>query len=259
MNVRTIFLTFSLCAGLGLGVFAQNNQGAPVYGYKVVKTYPHDRGAFTQGLQYVDNTLYEGTGLEGRSSIRKVELATGRVIQARQVDAQFFGEGIVVFGDALFELTWKNGVMFVYDKNTFKLIRQYNYAGEGWGLTTDGASLIMSDGTSAIRFLDPKNMHETRRIRVTDNGREIPYLNELEFIKGEIWANVWQTNRIARIDPRTGRVNSYLNLTNILSVMEAQGTDVLNGIAYDAKTDRIFVTGKLWPKIIEIKVGEKKN
>ena len=231
---------------------------APVYGYKVVKTYPHDRGAFTQGLQYTDGIFYEGTGLNGRSSIRKVEQNTGKVLQQRNVDRQYFGEGIVTVGNELFELTWQNGVMFVYDKASFNVLRTSSYQGEGWGLTSDGTSLIMSDGTSAIRFLDPKTGRETRRIKVTDGASEVVELNELEYIKGEIWANIWQTNRIARIDPKTGKVNSYLDLNGILSVMESAGTDVLNGIAYDAKTDRIWVTGKLWPKIFEIQVGARK-
>jgi glutamine cyclotransferase len=248
--VRFYALLFAVCA------LAQ--AAAPVYGYKVVKTYPHDRAAFTQGLQYTDGIFYEGTGLNGRSSIRKVELATGKVLQLRNVDRQYFGEGIVTVGNELFELTWQHGVMFVYDKNTFNVLRTYTYQGEGWGLTTDGASLVMSDGTSAIRFIDPKTGKETRRIKVTDGAAEVTELNELEYIKGEIWANIWQTDRIARIDPKTGKVNSYLDLRGILGVMDSMGTDVLNGIAYDAKTDRIWVTGKLWPKIFEIQVGTKK-
>ncbi len=250
--MRTAFLVLVLCAGL----VAQTP--TPVYGYKVVQQYPHDRGAFTQGLLYLDGVLYEGTGLQGRSSIRKVELATGKVLQQRNIEPQYFGEGLASFGDQLFELTWQHGVMFVYDRATFKPLKTFTYQGEGWGLTTDGTSLVMSDGTSAIRFLDPKTGREIRRIRVTDNGSDVADLNELEFIKGEIWANVWQTNRIARINPRTGKVTAWLNLNGILSVMESAGTDVLNGIAYDAKTDRIWVTGKLWPKIFEIKVGAKK-
>ena len=246
----------ALVLALSVGLAAQTP--TPVYGYKVVKIYPHDRGAFTQGLQYVDGAFYEGTGLNGRSSIRRVELATGKVLQQRDVERQYFGEGVAVVGKELFELTWQSGVMFVYDRTTFAPLKTFHYAGEGWGLTTDGTSLIMSDGTAAIRFLDPKTGNETRRIRVMDGGRELLNLNELELIKGEIWANVWQTNRIARIDPRSGKVNSYLDLNGILSVMESGGTDVLNGIAYDAKAARIFVTGKLWPKIFEIQVGSKK-
>ncbi len=223
--------------------------------HTVVKVYPHDRNAFTQGLFFMDGQLWEGTGLEGKSNIRRVELETGKVLQQHDIGQQYFGEGLAPFGDRLYELTWKNGLMFVYDKKTMQLQRAFRYKGEGWGLTTDGKHLIMSDGSSALQFLDPATMNRLGTIRVTDRGVEIPRLNELEYIKGEIWANVWQSNRIARIDPKTGRVNSWLNLTGILSPVEAGGTDVLNGIAYDAKGDRIFVTGKLWPKLFEIKVA----
>jgi glutamine cyclotransferase len=232
-------------------------QEAPILKHTVVKAYPHDRQAFTQGLFFMDGQLWEGTGLEGRSAIRRIELATGKVVQSHDIGAQYFGEGLAPVGNQLYELTWRNGLMFVYDKDTMKLQRAFRYKGEGWGLTTDGKRLIMSDGSSALHFLDPATLNRLGTIRVTDRGVEIPRLNELEYIKGEIWANVWQSNRIARIDPKTGRVNSWLDLTGILSPLEATGTDVLNGIAYDAKGDRIFVTGKLWPKLFEIKVAAK--
>jgi glutamine cyclotransferase len=234
---------------------AQNKALAPILKHQVVKVYPHDRQAFTQGLFFMDGQLWEGTGLEGRSSIRRVELATGKVLQTRANGNSYFGEGLAPLGDELFQLTWKNGVMFVYDKKTFELKRAFRYSGEGWGLTTDGKQLIQSDGTSALHFLDPKDLHETATVRVTEAGQEIQLLNELEYIRGEIWANVWQTTRIARIDPKTGHVKSWLDLKGLLSPMETAGTDVLNGIAYDAKTGRIFVTGKLWPKLFEIRVG----
>lgn len=229
---------------------------APVLKHTVVKQYPHDRTAFTQGLFYMDGQLWEGTGLNGQSGIRRVDLNTGRVLQVQPIAREYFGEGLAAFGNQLFQLTWKNGLMFAYDKTTFKLQKAYKYPGEGWGLTTDGKQLIMSNGTSALNFMDPaQDMKRVATVRVTDGGKEIPALNELEWIKGEIWANVWLTNRIARIDPKTGRVKSWLELNGILSPMDSQGVDVLNGIAYDAKTDRIFVTGKLWPKLFEIKVS----
>jgi glutaminyl-peptide cyclotransferase len=254
--VRSI-LVFLTCAAL----FAQTKSGlqtAPVYGYKVVKSYPHDHAAFTQGLQYLDGKFFEGTGLNGRSSIRRVDVATGHVEQKQGVSRDFFGEGITVFGNQLFELTWQSNIAFVYDKATFKQIKTYPYKGEGWGLTTDGKRLIFSDGSHYLRFIDPATFQETGRIAVTDAGKPIDNLNELEYIKGEVWANVWQTNRIARIDPKTGYVNSWIDMTGVLSAADSADVDVLNGIAYDEKGDRIFITGKLWPRIFEIKVGAKK-
>jgi glutamine cyclotransferase len=187
-----------------------------------------------------------------------VDIATGRVKQQYTVPSQYFGEGIVAFGKQLFQLTYKTEVAFVYDRSTFKLLKTYKYKGEGWGMTTDGKRLIMSDGTSQLRFLDPATFKETGRLSVTDAGRPIDQLNELEWIKGEIWANIWLTQKIARINPQTGRVNSWLDMSGILSVMESAGTDVMNGIAYDAKMDRVFVTGKYWPRVFEVKVGAKK-
>ncbi len=228
---------------------------APILKHQVVKAYPHDREAFTQGLFFQDGQLWEGTGLYERSGLRRVELATGKVLQVHPIGEAYFGEGLAAVGNQLFQLTWKNGLMFVYDKGSFQLQKAFRYTGEGWGLTTDGKQLIMSDGTSALHWVDPLNGSRLATIRVTDGGREIANLNELEWIKGEIWANVWQSNRIARIDPKTGRVKAWLNLTGILTAAEAQGTDVLNGIAYDAKGDRIFITGKLWPKLFEIRAN----
>ncbi|MEI9812334.1 MAG: glutaminyl-peptide cyclotransferase [Acidobacteriota bacterium] len=251
--MRYVLACLTVCA-----LFAETKPATPVYGYQVVKTYPHDRGAFTQGLQVVDGAFYEGTGMNGRSSIRHVDIATGKVLQQQHVPQQYFGEGITVFGNQLFELTWQTHVAFVYDKTTFKQLKTYSYEGEGWGLTTDGKRLIFSDGTNQLRFLDPATFKETGRISVTDQGKPVDQLNELEFIKGEIWANVWQTDRIARIDPKTGHVNSWMDMSGLLSVMETGRVDVLNGIAYDAKADRIFVTGKLWPTVFEIKPGPKK-
>ncbi len=225
-----------------------------VAGYQVVRSYPHDSDAFTQGLQYVDGFFYEGTGLNGRSSIRKVKIETGEVVQQRELPAEHFGEGITVFGSELFELTWQSRVAFVYDKATFEPKRRLAYSGEGWGLTHDGRNLIMSDGTDELRVLDPATLAERRRIKVTAAGSPLRRLNELEVVKGEIFANIWTTDYVARIAPDTGRVNGYIDLKGLLTPAERARTDVLNGIAYDAARDRLFVTGKLWPKVFEIRV-----
>lgn len=226
----------------------------PVQGYKVVNTYPHDANAFTQGLFFHDGFLYEGTGLRGRSTIRKVEIATGKVLQAVELPGEFFGEGITMWGDRLIGITWQEQTAFVLDLKTFKLWRKFNYAGEGWGITHNGRELIMSDGTPELRFLDPLTFKELRRVRVTAEGRPVEQLNELEWVEGEVFANIWQTDRIARIDPKTGRVAGWIDLAGLLPQRSGSGDDVLNGIAYDAKTKRLFVTGKLWPKLFEIQL-----
>ena len=228
----------------------------PQYTYQVVRVYPHDPAAFTQGLQYIDGALYEGTGLNGRSSIRKVKLETGEVLQKYDLTAQYFGEGITVWKNDLIELTWQSGIAFVYDKTTFQPRRRFNYLGEGWGLTHDDVNLIMSDGTDRLRLLDPATFAERRRIQVTAGGLPVQNLNELEFVKGEIFANIWQTERIARIAP-DGRVVGWIDLGGLLAPSERAGLDVLNGIAYDAAKDRLFVTGKLWPKLFEIRLVKK--
>jgi glutaminyl-peptide cyclotransferase len=227
---------------------------APVATYKVVKIYPHDRTAFTQGLVYVDGVLYEGTGLNGRSSIRKVRLENGEVLQEQRLDPKYFGEGIVVWKKSLIEVTWQAEIGFVYDLATFQRVKTFNYTGEGWGLTHDGTRIIMSDGSSSLRFLDPETLKETGRLAVKDAGTPVADLNELELVKGEILANVWKTSRIARISPRTGQVTGWVDLTGLLDPHDAAGVDVLNGIAYDATGDRLFVTGKLWPKLFEIRI-----
>jgi glutaminyl-peptide cyclotransferase len=228
----------------------------PRYTYQIVRVYPHDPGAFTQGLQYVDGALYEGTGLNGRSSIRKVKLETGEVLHKQDITAQYFGEGITVWKNDLFELTWQSGIAFVYDKTTFQQRRSFQYSGEGWGLTHDEVNLIMSDGTDRLRLLDPATFAERRRIQVTAGGVPVRNLNELEFVKGEIFANIWQTETIARIAP-DGRVVGWIDLGGLLTPSERVGLDVLNGIAYDEAKDRLFVTGKLWPKLFEIKLVNK--
>jgi glutaminyl-peptide cyclotransferase len=228
------------------------------YGYRVVKTYPHDRTAFTQGLEFRDGFLYEGTGLVGRSSLRKVNLETGQVLDRYEVPPPFFGEGITVLNQQIFELTWQAQTGFIYDKSTFRVLRSFNYPGEGWGLTNDGKQIYMSDGTSQIRVWDPGTLKEVRRITVKDGTSEIAALNELEFVRGELLANVWQTDRIARISPADGKVLGWIDLSGIIPKSERPESDaVLNGIAYDAAADRLFVTGKLWPKIFEIKLLPK--
>jgi glutamine cyclotransferase len=230
---------------------------APVSNYRVVHVFPHDSEAFTQGLVYLDGFLYEGTGLNGRSSIRKVRLENGEVLQIQRLDAQYFGEGIAIVGNALFELTWQSEVGFIYDRASFQRTGTFTYKGEGWGLTHDGKRLIMSDGTAYLRFIDPATRKELSRIQVRDGGVPVERLNELEYVKGEVLANVWQTDRIARIAPSTGQVLGWIDVSGLLTAREAQMAEaaggVLNGIAYDAQQDRLFVTGKLWPKLFEIK------
>src|SRR5215831_11360502 len=227
----------------------------PIYGFTVVRSYPHDPAAFTQGLEFEDGVLYEGTGLNGRSSIRRVNLDTGNVLQQHNIGAQYFGEGITIVGSDLFELTWQSGVAFVYDRNTFALKKSFKYSGEGWGLTHDGTNLIMSDGTENLRFLDPATFAERRRVRVTGVGEPVKNLNELEYVKGEVLANVWLTDFIVRIDPQTGQVKGYVDLSGLLPLAQRGQDAVLNGIAYDAAGDRLFVTGKLWPRLYEVKIN----
>ncbi len=233
-----------------------NSSGStPLYSYEIIKTYPHDPAAFTQGLILENGILYEGTGLRGQSSLRKVELETGNVTQMIALPDQFFGEGLTLFGDNLIQLTWQSNVGFVYDRESFELLREFNYPTEGWGLTHDTQYLIMSDGTSNLYFLDPETFAEIKRIEVHDQGSPIKLLNELEYVQGEIFANVWQTTRIARISPETGQVLGWIELAGILAPQDlTQRVDVLNGIAYDAANDRLFVTGKWWPKLFEIKL-----
>jgi glutaminyl-peptide cyclotransferase len=225
----------------------------PVQGFKVVKAYPHDPNAFTQGLFFHEGFLYESTGLRGRSTVRKVEIETGRVLQAVQLPDEVFGEGIARWGDRLIAISWQEQTAFVLDLKTFKLWRKFNYPGEGWGITQNERELVMSDGTPELRFLDPLSFKETRRLRVTADGRPVAMLNELEWVDGEIWANVWQSDRIARINPKTGVVTAWIDLTGLLA-MRRGSEDVLNGIAYDAGRKRLFVTGKLWPQLFEIEL-----
>ncbi len=224
---------------------------APVAGYRVVATYPHDPDAFTQGLVF-DGDLYEGTGLEGRSTLRRVDLATGEVLQSRDLSPEHFGEGVAVVGDRIYQLTLETGTCFVYDRETFAVLETYAYPGAGWGLASDGKRLVMSDGSDRLVFRDPATFAALGHVDVRDGGVEVSNLNELEVVGGEIWANVWLTDRIARIDPASGRVTGWIDLAGLLSAAEAGTADVLNGIAHDPATGRVFVTGKLWPALFEI-------
>jgi glutaminyl-peptide cyclotransferase len=224
-------------------------------GYRIVHAYPHDPNAFTQGLIYLDGYLYESTGLNGHSTLRKVDLKTGRVLQKARLPSQYFGEGLTNWGNTLIQLTWTAHVAFVYDRGTFRLLRTLHYPWEGWGLTEDGKHLILSDGTATLHFLNPETFAQVSSIRVTDDGAPVKELNELEYIHGQIYANVWMTNRIARISPRTGKLLGWIDLTGILPKCTVHSPEaVLNGIAYDPEHDRLFVTGKLWPELFQIQV-----
>lgn len=235
---------------------AENQALLPVYGYKIVHTYPHDTKAFTEGLLYRDGFLYESTGLKGHSSIRKVDLKTGHVLQSKELPPQYFGEGLTEWNDTLVGLTWQTNVGFVFDLASFDVKRQFAFSGEGWGLTHNDHALIMSDGSATLRELDPKTFAEVRRIPVTADGIAVDQINELEWVGDEIYANLWHTNVIARIDPATGKIVGWIDLSGIYQQagMGENGDDVLNGIAYDAKNKRLFVTGKLWPKVYEIQL-----
>jgi len=235
-----------------------NSNLISLYTYKVVNTYPHDRSAFTEGLVFEDGVLYEGTGLHGYSNLRRVKLETGEILQICELPPQFFGEGVTIYGNKIIQLTWKSHIGFVYDKYSFKLMQDFNYPDEGWGITHDGKHLIMSDGSSTLHFLDPETFKEIGQIEVSANDIPVTRINELEYIQGEIYANIWQTERIARINPLTGQVVGWIDLKGILSPEDHSETvDVLNGIAYDAKNSRLFVTGKFWPKLFEIELIEQ--
>jgi glutamine cyclotransferase len=266
--MRQILASSILSAAVFSQLLAQSHQvqrlppvgsRAPVAGYTIRHTYAHDPRAYTQGIEYRDGVLYEGTGLNGESSLRRVELTTGKVVQQIALPREYFGEGITTWGETILQLTWQSQLGFVYDRNTFKQLRTFRYTGEGWGLTHNATQLIMSDGSASLRFLDPKTLTETRRLLVTDAGIIIRELNELEWVDGEIYANVWQTNFIARISPSNGRVLGWIDLTGLLSPEEQRrGAEVLNGIAYDTAGKRLFVTGKLWPKLFEIGIVTKR-
>lgn len=226
----------------------------PIYNYEVAADYPFDPSGFTQGLVYTDGVLYVGTGLYGQSAMRKTDVESGEILLNVPVDAQFFGEGVTVLDDKVYQLTWQENTGFVYNADDFSLLDTFSYSTEGWGLTHDGERLIMSDGTPTLYFRDPETLEETGRITVTSSLGLVPALNELEYVNGEIFANIWMTDLIARIDPKTGNVLGWINLTGLLGPEYRQGrtVDVLNGIAYDEENDRLFVTGKLWPRLFEI-------
>jgi glutamine cyclotransferase len=274
--LRILLLT-SFCAGAGCGGgtnpgslpidaappnananASSGNAAVPVYGYEVVNTFAHDPDAFTQGLIIHDGALVESTGLERHSTLRRVELQTGKVLQKVDVPRDFFAEGMTLFNGKIYQLTWKGEKGFIYDPQTFEKTGEFTYTGEGWGLTHDANSLILSDGSNKLRFIDPNTYQVKRSIDVTDRGRPIEELNELEYVKDEIYANVWHDNRVARIDPQTGRVKGWIDFTGLLKPGETtSGEAVLNGIAYDESSDRLFVTGKLWPKLFEVRLKQK--
>ena len=248
-------------AGLIAARVAQRMSSAPVpvYGFEIARVFPHDSKAFTQGILYDQGFLYESTGLEGASTLRKVDLETGKVLRIRALSSQYFGEGLALWDGRLIQLTWRSHRAFVYEKDTFRPAGEFRYETEGWGLTHDGRRLILSDGTERLHFLDPRTFKELRTLRVTDQGLAISHLNELEYVRGEIYANVWRTDRIARISPETGKVRAWIDLAGLLAPEDARAgpADVLTGIAYDEKHDRLFVTGKFWPKLFEIRLVRK--
>jgi glutaminyl-peptide cyclotransferase len=244
---------------LALGLIAPATRAElPNYGYKVVHVYPHDRQAYTEGLFYLDGFLYESTGLVGRSTIRKVRIEDGAVLQSRNILPSLFGEGIVNWHDEIVSLTWKDEIGFRWKLDDFSQIGEFHYAGEGWALTQDGESLIKSDGSPVLHFLDPVTLVETRQVEVTAEGRPVKNINELEWVKGEILANIWLTNRIARIDPKTGKVTGWIDVGLLPEALHKTDPEQIpNGIAYDAEHDRLFITGKDWPHLYEIKIDPK--
>ena len=253
--ILIVFATLVSCGGVRKKSTAPQAVEPTFYTYEVVAEYPHSRTSYTQGLQFVDGELWEGTGEYGRSRILCTDLATGKVLQSKKLPKEEFGEGITILGDKIYQLTWLEGKLHIYDKATLRHLATHTYKGEGWGLTTDGERLYMSDGSNYIRILNPETMKQEGRFGVTLRGESLQYLNELEWIDGKIWANVYTTDHIVIINPENGVVEGVINLSGILPEKERDGrTDVLNGIAYDKATKRIFVTGKNWSKLYEIKI-----
>src|SRR5690349_5564665 len=255
---RNLWLFVAVVAAVAIGVVAWAQLGArrapAVAGFKVLAAYPHDPMAFTQGLAIEAGRLYEGTGQYGASTVRRVDLKSGRPEKQRALNQRYFGEGIAILSGLLYQLTWQNNVVVVYDLETFEVQRTMQYDGEGWGLTHDGRQLIMSDGSATIRFRDPQTFAVTREIEVRAGGAPVPKLNELEYIDGEIWSNIWYDDRIARISPESGEVLGFIDLSTLYPQSARNSEAVLNGIAYDASAKRLFVTGKNWPQLYEIKV-----
>lgn len=255
-SVGLLLVAVALVLGVTAFLLLDNGPENPLpmhYTYDVVAAYPHDKNAFTQGLVFEDGVLYESTGLYNYSTLRRVELETGKILQLYSLPNQFFGEGITIFNDRIIQLTWQSNKGFVYDKNSFDLLQEFDYPTEGWGLTCDGNQLIMSDGTATLRFLDPKTFEATGQIEVHDNV-PVTRLNELEYIRGEIYANIWQEDKIVIINPQTGQVNGWIDLSGMQDLENRDASDVLNGIAYDAQENRLFVTGKRWSQLFEIKL-----
>ncbi|MGE5237447.1 MAG: glutaminyl-peptide cyclotransferase [Chloroflexota bacterium] len=266
MACVAIIMAFLLpwCAPLSVEPSDTSSEKSPVYGYEVVNVFPHDPAAFTQGLIFENGYIYESTGLYGQSTVRKVKIETGEVLQVRRLDDTYFGEGITLLGDRLIQLTYRETKGFVYDKETFQVLKEFSYHGEGWGITHDGRRLIMSDGTDTLRVLDATTFRETGVIRVHEGHTPVTRLNELEYVKGDIYANVWGTDRIAIISPETGSVKGWLDLGGLRARLSTtrrylSTIDALNGIAYDKTGDRLFVTGKYWPSIFEIRLSAKQQ
>jgi glutamine cyclotransferase len=253
--IASLVLVLTSSCQPGKATRVESNGTIPNYTYEIVKVYPHDSDAFTQGLVFRDGKLLESTGEEGRSTLRRVDLDSGQALKKVDLAPQYFGEGMTVLNNKIYQLTWQHHIGFIYDYQTFERLGEFNYEGEGWGLTTDGQSLILSDGSNRLRFLDPNTFRVIRTIAVTENGKPVRELNELEYVKGEIYSNIWHSTRIVTINPQTGAVTASMDCADLVSQSGAHDEEaVLNGIAYDEASGRLFVTGKLWPKLFEIRV-----
>ena len=258
ITILIAFTTLISCGGTRKNSNSAQTTEPTFYTYEVVAQYPHSRTSYTQGLQFIDGELWEGTGEYGSSRILRTELTTGKILESKAISKEEFGEGITLLGDKIYQLTWLNGKLHIYDRKTLKHLATHSYKGEGWGLTSNGTKLYMSDGTHTIRVINPETMVQESRFGVTLQGQPLSNLNELEWIEGKIWANVYTTNYIVIINPENGVVEGVINLSGILPESEYdRKTDVLNGIAYDSATKRIFVTGKNWSKLFEIKLIEQ--